>query len=62
MLQKNKATFLLFLMMILFILSYPYRDGFWGGLFNAGMLAAVIGGLADWFAVRALFEKVIEQK
>ncbi|WIW70225.1 DUF445 domain-containing protein [Anaerosinus gibii] len=57
MLQKNKATFLLFLMMILFILSYPYRDGFWGGLFNAGMLAAVIGGLADWFAVRALFEK-----
>ena len=59
MLQKNKATFLLFLMMILFILSYPYRDGFWGGLFNAGMLAAVIGGLADWFAVRALFEKPV---
>lgn len=57
MLQRNKATLLLFFMMILFMFSYPYRDGFWGGLFNAGMLAAVIGGLADWFAVRALFEK-----
>ena len=55
--MRNKASVVLFLMMCFFILSYPYRESFWGGLVNAGMLAAVIGGLADWFAVRAIFEK-----
>src|SRR5271165_4898104 len=28
---------------------------FWGGLFLAFGEAALVGGLADWFAVRALF-------
>ena len=55
--MKNKASIVLFFMMVLFMVSYPYRESFLGGLFNAGMLAAVIGGLADWFAVKALFEK-----
>lgn len=31
--------------------------GFWPGLFAHGFLAAAIGGLADWFAVTAIFRK-----
>lgn len=31
--------------------------GFWWGLIHHGFLAATIGGLADWFAVTALFRK-----
>lgn len=42
---------------VLFIAVYPYQTGFWGGLLASGCLAALIGGLADWFAVSALFHK-----
>lgn len=31
--------------------------GFWSGLIHHGFLAATIGGLADWFAVTAIFHK-----
>lgn len=31
--------------------------GFWTGLLHHGFLAATIGGLADWFAVTAIFHK-----
>ena len=31
--------------------------GFWGGMLHNGFLAATIGGMADWFAVTALFRK-----
>ncbi len=31
--------------------------GFWTGLFQHGFLAATIGGLADWYAVTAIFHK-----
>ncbi|MFA6232824.1 MAG: DUF445 domain-containing protein [Bacteroidota bacterium] len=40
---------------ILFIATLPFRDGFPGGLLHAFAEAAMIGGLADWFAVVALF-------
>ena len=41
-----------------FAASYPYAGtGFLGGLINSGFLAATIGGLADWFAVTAIFRK-----
>lgn len=33
------------------------KAGFWGGMLHNGFLAATIGGLADWFAVTALFRK-----
>lgn len=39
-----------------FIATYKL-DSFWGLLLNHGFLAALIGGLADWFAVTALFRK-----
>ncbi|MBR2179076.1 MAG: DUF445 domain-containing protein [Selenomonadaceae bacterium] len=35
----------------------PSMSGFTLGLLNHGFLAATIGGLADWFAVTALFHK-----
>lgn len=31
--------------------------GFWGGMLHNGFLAATVGGMADWFAVTALFRK-----
>lgn len=37
--------------------GYPHSASFWGGLFFSGCLAALIGGLADWFAVTALFRR-----
>ena len=33
------------------------KAGFWGGMLHNGFLAATIGGMADWFAVTALFRK-----
>lgn len=31
--------------------------GFWGNVLHTGFLAATIGGMADWFAVTAIFRK-----
>mgnify|MGYP003309316856 CR=1 FL=1 len=38
-------------------MPWGFGSGFWGGLCHHGFLAATIGGLADWFAVTALFHK-----
>lgn len=54
--KKTQATVVLILMFIGFIATYRLND-FWGLLLNHGFLAALIGGLADWFAVTALFRK-----
>jgi len=35
----------------------PLEGGFWLGLARAGAEAALVGGLADWFAVTALFRR-----
>ncbi|WP_236639189.1 DUF445 domain-containing protein [Pelosinus sp. UFO1] len=40
-----------------FLISYPLQHTFIGGLFTGGFGAAMIGGLADWFAVSALFRR-----
>jgi uncharacterized membrane-anchored protein YjiN (DUF445 family) len=37
------------------VLEHPDRLPFWGGLLAAFGEAALVGGLADWFAVSALF-------
>ena len=40
------------------VVTQPFSAGsFLGGLVHNGFLAATIGGLADWFAVTALFRK-----
>ena len=40
-----------------FLISYPFHMGFIGGLISSGCSAGMIGGLADWFAVTALFRR-----
>jgi len=40
-----------------FLLSYPFHAGYIGGLIYSGCSAGMIGGLADWFAVTALFRR-----
>ena len=40
-----------------FLLSYPFHANFVGGLISSGCSAGMIGGLADWFAVTALFRR-----
>lgn len=43
-----------------FFLSYPYQHTFWGGLSTSAFSAALVGGLADWYAVTALFRKPLQ--
>ncbi len=40
-----------------FLLSYPFHTSLVGGLISSGCSAGMIGGLADWFAVNALFRR-----
>ena len=54
---KYKAAGALGLSIVGFLFTYPYTAGFVGGILNNGCLAAIIGGLADWFAVTAIFRK-----
>ena len=54
--KKTQATLVLVIMFLGFIATYKL-DSFWGLLLYHGFLAALIGGLADWFAVTALFRK-----
>ena len=54
---KPVATTLLVVMAIIFLISYPQRqDMFWAFIMHVSG-AAMIGGLADWYAVTALFTK-----
>lgn len=58
---KNKANQVLLLVFILFLvamgLKYFYKDHLGVKLFFAVMEAALVGGIADWFAITAIFEK-----
>lgn len=51
------ATLLLLLMLALTIGSYWLRRGYWADLLQASAKAGLVGGLADWFAVTALFRR-----
>ncbi|MBT2653747.1 DUF445 domain-containing protein [Bacillus sp. ISL-18] len=57
--QKNKsqhlATISLAIMGIGFVATLPLQDSFWGNILQGGFEAGLVGGLADWFAVTALF-------
>lgn len=55
--NKYKATCILGIVSCGFLASYPFAHTFLGGLLNRGFGAAMIGGLADWFAVAALFRR-----
>jgi uncharacterized membrane-anchored protein YjiN (DUF445 family) len=49
------ATGLLILMAAMTVASYFAPPNWWGGLLQAAAKAGFIGGIADWFAVTALF-------
>jgi uncharacterized membrane-anchored protein YjiN (DUF445 family) len=51
------ATGLLALMAAVMLLSYWLPPGYWTDLLQAAAKAGVVGGLADWFAVTALFRR-----
>ncbi|HET9010948.1 MAG TPA: DUF445 domain-containing protein [Gemmatimonadaceae bacterium] len=59
--MRRRATALLAAFAVLFALSaavrhlYPGVSPFWIGLLRATAEAAMVGGVADWFAVTALF-------
>ena len=55
--NKNKATSILGVVSLGFLISYPFQHTFMGGLLAGGFGAAMIGGSADWFAVSALFRR-----
>ncbi|CAA7600463.1 Protein of unknown function (DUF445) [Acididesulfobacillus acetoxydans] len=51
------ATLTLALVSVGFLVSYPFRADFWGGLISTACRAGMLAGLADWFAVTALFRR-----
>ncbi|MEN6411526.1 MAG: DUF445 domain-containing protein [Veillonellales bacterium] len=55
--NRYKATITLGTVSLGFLASYPFSHSFFGGLIASGCQAAMVGGLADWFAVTALFRK-----
>lgn len=55
--NKYKATCILGIVSCGFLVSYPFSQTFFGGLLARGFGAAMIGGLADWFAVSALYRR-----
>ena len=54
--MKRRATALLVAATVVFIVSRFFESRFpWLGIIRATTEAAMVGGLADWFAVTALF-------
>jgi len=55
--NKHKATVTLIFVTVGYLACYPFKYTFTGGLLTGGFGAAMVGGLADWFAVSALFRR-----
>ncbi len=55
--HRTIATLLLILMAALTIVSYYLPRTYWTDLLQAGAKAGFVGGVADWFAVTALFRR-----
>lgn len=55
--NRHKASIILAAVTAGFLLSYPFSDTFGGRLLTALFGASMIGGLADWFGITALFRK-----
>jgi uncharacterized membrane-anchored protein YjiN (DUF445 family) len=53
--SKRLASFSLAVMGTGFVATIPFQGSFLGGLLQGGFEAGLVGGLADWFAVTALF-------
>jgi uncharacterized membrane-anchored protein YjiN (DUF445 family) len=53
--SKKIARYSLFIMGVGFVGTIPFQGSFWVDLLQGGFEAGLVGGLADWFAVTALF-------
>lgn len=53
--SQHLAATSLAIMAIGFVATIPLQRTFWGALLQGGFEAGLVGGLADWFAVTALF-------
>lgn len=53
--SKKIARYSLFIMIAGFLATLPFQDSIWAELIRGGFEAGLVGGLADWFAVTALF-------
>ena len=53
--QRRLALIVLLAAAALAVAAFPFRARWWGGWILAIAEAGVVGGLADWFAVTALF-------
>jgi uncharacterized membrane-anchored protein YjiN (DUF445 family) len=53
--SKKIARLSLIIMGIGFVATIPFQGTFWVDLLQGGFEAGLVGGLADWFAVTALF-------
>lgn len=57
--KKNRSQHLakisLAVMGVGFVATFPFQDTLWGTILQGGFEAGLVGGLADWFAVTALF-------
>ncbi|MDA8335161.1 MAG: DUF445 domain-containing protein [Peptococcaceae bacterium] len=59
--MKGRALILLAFAAAGMAASWPFRGGFGGGLLLSACEAALVGGMADWFAVVALFRHPLGQ-
>lgn len=55
--QRRLALIVLLAAVALAIASFPVRATWWGGWILAIAEAGIVGGLADWFAVTAIFRR-----
>jgi uncharacterized membrane-anchored protein YjiN (DUF445 family) len=59
---KVLATTLLLIALIGLLVSWQFRQNYWGGMILVTCQAALAGALADWFAVVALFRHPLGMK
>ena len=55
--QRRLALLVLLAAVALAVAALPFRASWWGGWILAVAEAGIVGGLADWFAVTALFRR-----
>lgn len=54
---QKVANIILLTFTIIFFLFYPYHETLWGGIIFSFASAGLIGGIADWFAIKSFFTK-----
>ena len=54
---QKLANLILLASTMLFLISYPYHNTLLGGLIFSFASASLIGGIADWFAIKSFFTK-----